>query len=130
MRTVKNKAELLENFKTIDEMLAKKKDPEYTYALNLIEKGTCFVAVQSDDDNYKFYPSRFSGYLSNTMNKHENNHEKDGRVTNSAIKELLGCKPELNPDLELKYKSYCEQLGFIARDKGAFGAQRKFWNFT
>ena len=38
MRTIKTKAELLENFKTIDEMLAKRKDPEYTYALKLIEK--------------------------------------------------------------------------------------------
>ncbi len=129
MRTVKSKNELIENFKIIDEMLSSKKDPEYTYALNLIKNGTCFVVFQSDNDTYKFYPSRFIGYFQNTMDKHENNSDKDGRITNSAINEILGCKPQSNADLECKYKSYCEQLGFTANAKGTFGVQRKFWNF-
>ena len=129
MRTVKNKNELIKNFETLDSYLNSKKDPEYGYALNLIEKGTCFVAIKISEDNYKFYPSRFVGYFENDMDKHENNFEKDGRVTNAAINKILFHKPEENSSLDFQYRKYCETLGFIAREKGNFGVKRKFWNF-
>ena len=117
MRTVKNKNELIKNFEILDSYLKSKKDPEYSYALNLVEKGTCFIAIEIDENNYKFYPSRFVGYFENNMDKHENNFNKDGRITNSAI------------ILDFQYRKYCETLGFVAREKGSFGVKRKFWNF-
>ena len=129
IQTVRNKQDLMKNFKTIDEYLSTKKDPEYNFALNLIEKGTCFIAVKVDEENYKFYQSRFIWYSENTLAKHENNFEKDGSITNSSINEILNSKPKPNPYLNSKYKIYCEQLGFIAKDKGSFGVERKFWIF-
>ena len=130
MRTVKNKNELKKNFKTLDNYIVGKKDPKYYYALKLIEKGTCFIAVKISEDDYKFYPSRFVGYFENSMDKHENNFEKDGRITNAAINKILCHKPEENSKLNFKYKEYCEKLGFIAKDKGSFVVKRKFWEFN
>ena len=104
-----------------------KTDPEYSYAIDLIKRGTCFVAVKQGDNEYLFYPSRFIGYENNTMNKHMNNACKDGRETNSAIFEIIGYKPSENKELEAAYKNYCDRFGFVARDKGSFGVARKYW---
>ena len=42
MRIVENLKELQENIKTLDKYLNSKKDPEYSFGLGLIKKGTCF----------------------------------------------------------------------------------------
>ena len=115
MRTVKNVNELRVNIKTLDGYIAIKKEPEYDFALNLVKKGTCFVAVK-ENGTYKFYPSRFVGYFNNNMDAHQNNNNKDGRETNPAISTVLG-----------SYREYCESLGFIANEKGSFGVERKYW---
>ena len=52
---------------------------------------------------------------------------KDGRKTNPVISSLLGQKVEPNPMLDKAYRTYCEELGFIANDKGTFGVERKYW---
>lgn len=62
------------------------------------------------------------------MDNHLNNDKKDGRDTNSAISSILGHKPNPNEFLNSEYVRYCEGLGFIARDKGSFGVERKFWD--
>ena len=110
----------------IDSYLNKAVDPEYTYALNLIKRGICFVADDSTG-RYRFYPSRFIGYALNTRDKHDNNARKDGKVTNPAISSIVGKKPEPNPELEKEYRQYCDNLGIVARDAGTYGVQRKFW---
>jgi len=84
------------------------------------------VAVR-DYGTYKFYPSRFIGYLDNSMDAHLSNVEKDGKETNPAISKILGGKPLSNPIFNQEYAKYCETLGFVPRDKGSFGTERKFW---
>jgi hypothetical protein len=126
MRTVESLNEIKVNMETLDKYLASKKDPEYTFAINLIRRGTCFIAMEKNG-KYRFYPSRFIGYLNNGMNEHLNNRKKDGRVTNPAISEIIGKIPTPNPVLENLYHEYCESLGFIANEKGAFGVERKYW---
>lgn len=126
MKTISDFNELMTNIQTLDGYLYSKVDPGYDFALNLIKKGTCFIAVK-DSDAYKFYPSRFIGYLGNSMDAHLNNVEKDGRETNPAISKILGGKPLSNPILNQEYAKYCEALGFIPRDKGSFGTERRFW---
>lgn len=126
MKTVENLKELKENFKTLDKYTNLKKDPEYSFGLGLVKKGTCFVAVK-ENGTYKFYPSRFIGYVNNSMDAHLNNEYKDGKETNPAISEILGSKPIPNPVLENLYREYCESLGFVANEKGSFGVERKYW---
>ena len=127
MKTIGNLNELKANLQKIYEYLASRKDPEYSYAINLVKKGTCFVVIKAND-SYKFYPSRFIGYTSNSMDAHLENESRDGRVTNPAISEILGSKPVPNNEFDKYYKEYCEILGFSANDRGAFGVERKYWN--
>ena len=123
---VTNKIEIIENLKTLDTYLNQKLDPYYEFALNLIKRGTCFIVVKIDD--YKFYPSRFIGYISNAMEKHINNEYIHVGYTNKAISKILNHKPIPNSELNNKYRDYCEKLGFIANEKGSWGIERKFWN--
>ena len=88
MKIVSNFNELITNSQTLDGYLRSQVDPEYDFALNLIKKGTCFVAV-GVSGAYKFYPSRFIGYADNSMDAHLNNVEKDGKETNPAISKIL-----------------------------------------
>ena len=106
---VESKEDIKYNIKVIDKYLSDKVDPEYSFALNLIKRGICFVADDSSGQT-RFYPSRFLGYATNSMDMHQNNDQKDGRVTNPAITEILGSKPEPNSELEKAYTEYCEYL--------------------
>lgn len=127
MKAIGNLNELKANLQKIDEYLASRKDPEYSFAISLVKKGTCFV-VTKVNDSYKFYPSRFIGYTCNSMDAHLENGSRDGRETNPAISEILGNKPVPNTELDKNYKEYCETLGFTANDGGTFGVERKYWN--
>lgn len=125
--TVESLDEIFDNCATLDGYIESRKDPEYTYALDLVKRGTCFLAIE-DEGEYRFYPSRFIGYYNNSMVQHENNGDKDGRVTNPAIAAAIDQgNPTPNSELDLLYKNYCNSLGFHASDKGTFGVERKFW---
>lgn len=126
METIKGLNGLKANLLKLDEYLDSRRDPEFSFALSLVEKGICFVVTKSDD-SYKFYPSRFIGYTSNSMEAHIDNVHRDGRKTNFAISEILGNKPVSNPELDKCYQEYCQLLGFSANRTGAFGAERKYW---
>ena len=114
------------NIQTLDEYLYNKIDPEYEFAINLILRGTCFIA-KKQENSYRFYPSRFIGYADKSYTLHESNFKKDGRVTNRAISHILGTTPQNNSQMNKEYIKFCEELGFIAREKGNFGTERKFW---
>ena len=126
MNCVQSLEEIKQNLLVLDHYLDMKCESEYSFALSLIKKGTCFVAVKTDV-GYRFYPSRFIGYTHNTMDKHLNNDKKDGKETNPAISFVLNQKAAPNTELEQEYRAYCERLGFIANEKGSFGVERKYW---
>lgn len=127
MPVITSKEELFDNCKVLDEYIKSRRDPEYSYALDLIKRGICFVAIQTKGD-YKFYPSRFVGYKNNSRLKHMNNRWRDGRETNPAISYVLKeGEPLPNIELEVLYREYCERLGFEAMDKGSFGNDHKYW---
>lgn len=127
MKIIETISQLQENIKTLQSYLDMKTEPTYDFALNLIKKGVCLVAIKKSD-GYKFYPSRFLGYINNTMSAHQDNDQKDGRETNPAISKILKIKPVCDKFLEQEYRKYCEQLGFTANEKGAFGVERKYWS--
>ena len=129
MQTVSNRNQVEKNIKTLDSYLEKKVDPYFSFAEDLVRKGTCFIAVKNNGV-YSFYPSRFIGYIDNTMDEHESNIRKDGRVTNKAISLILGQKPKADIDLEIEYKKFCSRIGFVANEKGCFGVARKYWEMS
>lgn len=127
MRTVNSLPEIFQNCRILDEYLSSADDLNKEFAINLIKRGTCFLAVKRNG-SYRFYPSRFVGYANNNRNKHEVNDQKDGKVTNPAISAILKIKkPVANEKLNNEYIKFCDNLGFEARAKGAFGVARKFW---
>lgn len=129
MRCVQSIDEIKSNMTVLDGYLSEKHDPEYSFALDLIKKGICFIAI-SANSSYRFYPSRFIGYANNTMDKHENNEWKDGKETNPVISQILNQKYVPDAELEKAYREYCESLGFAPRERGAFGVERKYWRMA
>ena len=128
MPCVQTLDELKENLYTLDTYLEEKIEPYYSYAVDRIKKGVCFVAKKTEH-GFRFYPSRFIGYQHNTLESHEANEWKDGKETTPAITHILGYKPCSDAELEHAYQAYCEALGFTANHKGAYGVERKFWRF-
>ncbi len=127
MKIVASLEEIQKNTSIFDGYIENRTDPEYTWALERIKKGTCFVTIGDESSGYKFYPSRFVGNLDNNMDKHEQNTEKDGRITNRALTLVFGKDCTADVGLEEAYKEYCHKLGFEPSDKGAFGVERKYW---
>ena len=50
MNVVKELYQLKENINTLENYLNGRIDSEYSYALNLIKRGTCFVAMKQGDN--------------------------------------------------------------------------------
>lgn len=127
MQLICNKGDLINNIETLESYKIGTK--EYEFYVNLVKKGVCFVAYRHQGVT-KFYPSRFMGYKNNTYDEHISNEYKDGKETNPTISKILASKPQGNKELETQYRNYCETLGFIANEKGAFGVYRKYWVLT
>ena len=128
MECVHSLDEIRENMAVLDHYLEKKCESEYSFALERMKRGTCFIAVKSPT-GYQFYPSRFMGYAHNSMDGHSRNTTKDGRLTNSAISKVLNQKVAYYAELDREYQLYCERLGFIPNDTGTYGVARKYWVF-
>lgn len=128
MKLIKNRGQLIKNIDTLEGYLSEGNEFENSEATSLVKRGTCFVAYQVDKE-LRFAPSRFIGYINNKLEIHSISH-KDGRETNKAIIDILNDKPLPDVKLEKKYFDYCNQLGIQPNEKGAFGAQRKFWRLN
>jgi hypothetical protein len=125
METIHSIDELINNLRTIEDYLTSDDIDKASFAEDLIRRGTCFVAYKASDQ-LRFAPSRFIGYLNNSLYQHIDNSSKHGNITNRAIRQLLG-REEPNEELDDEYKNYCNSLGINPPLTGAFGNQRKFW---
>lgn len=128
METVNNKIEIKKNLDLFFSYGKSNNEEELTFFLERVKRGTCFLVLENNGELI-FAPSRFIGYKSNDMRKHLNNDEKDGRITNGAIQNILEVLPKLSCYLDDEYSKYCQRLGFIANASGTFGVPRKFWLF-
>lgn len=113
------KVELSENYLTVGT------EEEQIKIAKFIKRGTCFIAYQIEEE-IRFAPSKFLGYVNNSLEKHIPS-KTDGRDTNEMIISILEAKPIFNEKLEKKNISFCRNLGLQPGEKGAFGAQRKYW---
>ena len=126
---IETKEDILKNAETLNDYLGKS-----DYAKGLIQRGKCFVAI-STKDGYRFFPSRFMGYLNNSMEAHEKMGEirietgeitRDGRDTNPVISDILGELIENNDSkwefYETKFMNFCKKLNIEPYDN-----ERKYW---
>lgn len=119
--------EILRNTKLLDTYLSDMESKtRREYALDRIKNGVCFLAV-INNGMYRFYPSRFIGYINNSMEAHEKSYVKDGRATNVAISRVLGSQPQVSEPLEHEYIKFCNSLRIKPRKEAPFGAVRKYW---
>jgi len=126
--------EIVKNIMTLDSYLEGTNSLEEEYAKSLIGAGKCFVVV-SHSDGYRFYPSRFIGYVDNSMEKHEEMGEvknrtgmttKDGKKTVQKKKKILGdfirsSEQQWNV-MEREYIFFCKRLEILPHKNN-----RKFW---
>lgn len=125
MNLIESIEDVQNNLRTLENYLTSDNPEESDFAEDIIKRGTCFIAYFANGET-RFAPSRFSGYLDNSITRHKNNETKHGNETNKALREFLKEEKE-NPDIEEKYISYCQSHGFVANKTGAFGHPRKYW---
>ncbi|MEG1400930.1 HNH endonuclease [Bacteroides sp.] len=129
MKLISDQKQLINNIETLENIIAEGSESEKKEATDLTKRGTCFVAYQIENE-IRFAPSRFIGYINNKLKSHIISKSKDGRKTNKAINEILGVQPSHNKELEQKYIQYCICLGIKPNSKGAFGVERKYWKLN
>ena len=93
---------------------------------SLIRLGTIFLPYDGSD-GIAFAPSRFLGYVDNSLSKHAQNDAKDGRQTTPAISAVLGGQPAADSEMGDAFRAFCTRIGVEARATGNFGAPRRFW---
>lgn len=93
---------------------------------DLIRRGTCYLPYLTDT-GIAFAPSRFIGYVGNSIHLHGLNKEKHGSETNIALNQIFGSYPVRNEKLQLAFESFCISIGVAPSRKGSFGITRKYW---
>jgi predicted HNH restriction endonuclease len=122
MDFVSTKEEIINNLLQFDKYLRDGTDKEKKFAYDLIYRGGNFVACKIDGE-FKFSPSRYTGYLNNTKNKHDENDSKHGTKTTEEITKIIDHnKPLPNKKIESEYLAFIGKL-----DIKPFGKIRKYW---
>lgn len=124
MQTITNINELKANLTRFEFYLSEGNSEEKEFARNLVKAGKCFVSYKMNK-KWRFIPSRFAGYVDNTLEKHKNYQYKDGRETNPAINVIASNKLSQSDLLEENYLKYCISLGIEPHNN----LKRKYWLF-
>jgi hypothetical protein len=123
MDTITDRNQLRANLIQLELYIGAGSAEQKEFALNLIRRGKCFITYKVNNQ-WRFAPSRFVGYLNNNMVAHLENETKDGKVTNPVIDKILGKVSEPNELLESEYIHYCNYLGVIPNR-----IARRYWLF-
>jgi putative restriction endonuclease len=126
VRVVTDINQIYENIAELERGRLSEESSDFDEYRSLIKKGTCFVPYSSPE-GVAFAPSRFVGYIQNSLATHSGNPDRDGRVTNSALSKVFSIRPLSDAGLESRYLSFCERLDIKASATGAFGVSRKYW---
>jgi len=84
MKTITTHEQIQTNIAEL-ERVRMSEDEELEEYRRLIKRGTCFLPYETKA-GLSFAPSRFIGYVENKVATHAGNPNRDGRITNSAIK--------------------------------------------
>jgi hypothetical protein len=126
MRKVMTLPEISDNIKQLELYHHSQEQNQLVYYKGLIKRGICFIVTKRNGE-YIFNPSRFIGYVNNSIEAHESNSTRYGGETNRAISRILKKEPTANNHLEEEYQRFCAKLGIEAGSTGQFGCQRKYW---
>ena len=106
---ISSRKQLIKNLDRVEGYLSNGSDELYDAMARYIARGRVFVSYRVNGE-YHFAPSRFVGYKDNTLVKHQNNQEKDGKKTTPAITHILGSRV-YDSRFEKAYLEYCNWLG-------------------
>ena len=109
---ITSKRQLIKNLDRVEYYLSNGSNELYDAMARYIARGRVFVSYKVNGE-YHFAPSRFVGYKDNTLLKHQNNQEKDGKKTTPAITHILDSRI-YDSRLDKAYLNYCEWLGVKA----------------
>lgn len=123
METVKTWSDIRSNILQLEEYKNSENSEERTFYKGIIGHGRCFVALDTRN-GFIFAPSRFVGYVANTIKNHDENYDKDGRITNEEINKTLGSH-DANTILEERFKIFCQNLAINPDNH-----ERKYWNLS
>ena len=124
MKLINDKPQIESNIRTIENYITDGTDVQKVEVLELIRRGKCLVAYKVGNET-RFVPSRFIGYINNSLKKHNKNETKNGTETNPVISTALESKLLPSESLEKKYIQYCKNLGVEASNY----SKRKYWYF-
>ena len=124
MKLITTKDQLISNINTVENYFADGTDSEMETIRDLIRKGKCLVGYKVNNE-IRFAPSRFLGYVNNKLTKHLNSSTKDGRETNVLISKVLKTKLFANENLEKRYIRYCKNIGVLPSNY----KKRRYWLF-
>jgi len=123
MKLIDNIEQLEQNLETVEFYLTEGTDYENDEIIGLIRRGACFISYQIEDE-LRFAPSRFVGYINNNLEQHFRSH-KNGMETNVVIQKMMDDKLGPNEKLEKAFLKYCRNLGIEPYNK-----KRKYWKFN
>lgn len=124
-RLIENTSELLNNLLQVDTYLSGDNEEYYNAMIKLISRGTDFVVYKSAGKIH-FAPSRFVGYLKNSLIVHlVKRNSKNGTKTTPVINKILGRCCEYDNELEKVYLEFCNELKVTP--KRMVNTQRKYW---
>ena len=126
-RLIETVEELKTNLNQVENYLNDSEDDVLDKIKSLIKNGKNFVAYQIENTNeIHFAPSRFIGYLNNSLKVHlERNNGKDGRETSPCIDKLLSQVRKYDDELEKQYLDFCSKLEVTPAN-----VERKYWRLT
>jgi len=126
MKLITTKEDLLKNIETLENYLTVGDEFEKNETIKLIKNGICFVAYQVAGE-LRFAPSRYLGYINNSILKHKKNDLKHGTFTNKTISSILNSRLTKDTKFEKLYKDYCLSIGIQPNETGTYGKQRQYW---
>lgn len=112
---VQNRDEIIENILTLDGYRRSNRADETECHRSLLRLGICFVAYENEEGIY-FGPSRFIGYRSNNLKRHQSEW-RHGSQSNKAIERILGTHFVENTVIEKLYQQSCGQSGISPSSK-------------
>jgi len=128
MKLVETFEQLQSNAQTLERIRVGEDRRNQVVHQSLIQRGRTFLPYLAND-GLAFAPSRFIGYIENSLQKHESNTEKDGRLTNPRIAKILSDRfssPISNapwPDLEEYFLKFAAKIGVVPNN-----VLRSYWN--
>ena len=106
------------NIQTLYSYLNGEKGDEYrTWAIEKMVRGRNFV-VEMINSHVCFAPSRFAGYVNNTMERHEANTKKDGKETDARLRAYYDMVQDDRLDVLLNHE---------LSKYGVSSGQKKYW---